>query len=444
MNVITREKMPDASLPPGRPRPSRRRKLVFLLVVVLCAAGLAALYYRTHDAAELERQRREFGRAVPVVVAPVVVRDVPIYLDGLGTVQAFYTVTVHSMIDGPLQQVAFKEGQDLHVGDVLARIDPRPYQAALDQAVAKKAQDDASLANARVDLARYTKLAATAYTSAQTADTQKATVAQDEALVKQDQAQIDTARTNLSYTVIASPIDGRAGIRQVDAGNIIHASDTTGLVVITTLRPISVLFTLPQQALPLVTRAMAAQSTPLTAVALPQGDLTGADPASPTGAGLAVLDAGKLEVVDNQVDSTTGTIKLKATFPNRQLSLWPGGFVNVRLLVQTVPQAVTVPPVAVQHGPRGTFVYVVNADDTATRRSITVGHEDVETSIVTDGLKPGERVVTDGSSRLTDGARVTVNDGTRTPAEDPSERRPGRPRRNGEQTGERRRPQTTN
>jgi multidrug efflux system membrane fusion protein len=373
------------------------RRITFFAIGLLIAGGLGAtIAWRVRSAAQnAERQRAEANQPIPVLVAVAARQDVPIYLDGLGTVQAYYTVTVHSMIDGPLTEVAFAEGQDVHVGDVLARIDPRPYQATLDQATAKKAQDEATLANARLDLVRYNKLAATAYTSAQTADTQRATVAQTEAIVRQDQAAIDSARTQLSYTTITAPIDGRTGIRQVDSGNIVHASDSNGIVVITTLRPISVLFTLPQQALPQVAVAMADGR----AEALAQGD----------GAGGSVLDTGTLEVLDNQVDPTTGTIKLKAKFPNRNLALWPGGFVNVRLKVRTEHSVVTLPPVAVQRGPQSAYVYVLNTDQTVSRRDVTVSHEDLQASIITAGLEGGEQVVVDGASRLTDHAHVAVS-----------------------------------
>jgi multidrug efflux system membrane fusion protein len=263
--------------------------------------------------------------------------------------------------------------------------------------VAKKAQDEAQLANARLDLVRYQKLAANAYTSAQLADTAKATVAQDEAQVQQDQAQIDNARTQLSYTTITAPIDGLTGIRQVDAGNIVHASDTTGLVVITQMHPISVVFTLPQQQLPAVARAMREGTPQVLAYA------QGANPAP-----AALLDRGTLAVLDNQVDPTTGTIKLKGTFPNPDNTLWPGGFVGVRLLVDIAKDATTLPPAAVQRGPHGTYVYVVTDGGGVERRQVVVGHEDESASIVTEGVKPGDKVVIDGASRLTDGAHVTI------------------------------------
>ena len=332
-----------------------------------------------------------------MLVSTAAQKDVPIYLDALGTVQAFNTVTIKPMVDGPLLTVNFAEGQAVKKGEVLAQIDPRTYQAALDQAVAKKAQDEAQLANARLDLARYTKLVANNYASTQQADTATAQVAQDEAQVKQDQAQIDNARTQLSYTTITSPIDGRTGMRQVDAGNIVHASDTTGLVVITQLQPISVVFTLPQQTLAQVTKAMSQGAAKVLAYA--QGA---------TGSQTGLLDTGTLAVLDNQVDPTTGTIKLKATFPNADNRLWPGAFVGVQVQVDTAKNAVVVPPAAVQRGPHSSYVYVVNADNSTTRRNVDVGHEDAQASIITEGIKPGEKVVIDGASRLSDSTKVTI------------------------------------
>jgi multidrug efflux system membrane fusion protein len=373
----------------------RRWGMVGLCLLVVAAIGYAIWFFpaakppaNKHDAA---------GQPIPVLTAAAAIKDVPIYLDGLGTVQAFYTVTMKAMVDGPLVSINFKEGQDVHKGDVLAQIDPRTYQAALDNAVAKKAQDQAQLANARVDLARYQKLVANNYTSAQQADTAKAQVAQFEALVQQDQAQIDTARTQLSYTTITAPIDGRTGMRQVDPGNIVHAIDTTGMVVITQLEPISVMFTLPQQALPSVAQAIAEGDPRVLALAQ---DTTGGAP--------KLLDTGKLTVLDNQVDSTTGTIKLKAVFPNAQHRLWPGGFVSIRLRTQTAKDAVVVPPSAIQRGPRGPYVFVIADDLTAKRQLVTVGYEDEQVSVVATGLKGGENVVIEGASRLSDGSKVSL------------------------------------
>ena len=368
--------------------------------VLLLAAGGGGLWYYTHRQPDPVVETAARGRQpIPVVVAAAETRDVPIYMDGLGTVQASANVTIKPMVDGPLVEVRFKEGQDVKAGDVLARIDPRQYQAALDQAVAKMRQDDANLANARLDLARYQKLAATAYTSAQQADTQKALVAQLEAQVAQDQAVIDNARTQLGYTTIVSPVDGRLGVRAVDAGNIVRASDPAGLVVVATLKPINVQFTLPQQGLAAVAAAMAAGAPEVLAF------VHGADRVE-TGRGAP--ERGVLTVLDNQVDPSTGTIKLKAMFANDGLKLWPGAFVTVRLRVETRRNAVVVPPVAVQRGPRGPYVFVLAEGATVARRQVTVGHEDLTVSVVTDGLAVGERVVVDGASRLSEGSKVNV------------------------------------
>lgn len=394
MDILTRE--PADLITQHKSRP-RRWLVAVLCVLVLAGIGYAIWFWPSGSTSQATRNRN-LNQPIPVLVATAETKDVPIFLDALGTVQAFNTVTVKPMVDGPLLAVNFTEGQHVKKGDVLAQIDPRTYQAAYDQAVAKKAQDEAQLANARLDLARYVKLAANNYTTGQQADTARAQVAQLEALVKQDQAQIDNARTQLGYTTIASPLDGRTGMRLVDAGNIVHGSDATGLVMITQLQPISVVFTLAQQTLTQVAKAMA-QGGPPKVLAYTQGAA-----GSPSG----VLDTGTLTVLDNQVDPTTGTIKLKATFPNAESRLWPGGFVGVQVQVDTAKGAVVVPPAAVQRGPRSAYVYVVNADGTATRRNVKVGHEDAQASVIAEGLKPGEQVVIDGGSRLNDGSKVTV------------------------------------
>ena len=375
------------------------RRVMVALLVLLALGGAGYWYFvlRTPATAQVAGGRR--GRNQPADIIPVLAArseraDVPVWLDGLGTVQAFNSVQVKAQVDGPLIEVRFKEGQDVAQGDVLARIDPRPFQATLDQQAAKKQQDEATLANARLDAARYAKLAATAYSSGQQYDTQKAMVSQLEAQVRGDQAQIDSARVQLGYTTIVAPIDGRTGLRQVDVGNIVHSADTTPLTVITQLHPISVVFTLPQQALPAVAAAMHAGTPVVQALA--------------QGGGSTVLDRGELAVLDNQVDPATGTIKLKATFPNNGLTLWPGGFVNVRLLVETQKDVVTVPTAAVQRGPNGPYVYVVRADNTAERRMMKVGHEDEVASVVTQGVQPGEQIVVDGAARLSEGSKVAV------------------------------------
>ena len=375
---------------------SRRWLMLGLCLLVLAGIGYAIWFWPANSTSQTARDRNA-NQPIPVVVSAAEQKDVPIYLDGLGTVQAYNTVTVRAMVDGPLVAVNFVEGQDVKKGDLLAQIDPRTYQAALDQAAGKKAQDEAQLANARLDLTRYQKLVANNYSSAQQADTARAQVAQLEAQVTQDQAQIDTARTQLGYTTIIAPLEGRTGMRQVDAGNIVHAADTTGMVMITQLHPISVMFTLPQQSLPAVANAMRGETPKVLAYV--QGAA-----GSPAG----VLDTGVLAVLDNQVDPTTGTIKLKATFPNSGDRLWPGAFVGVQLQVDTAKNAVVIPSAAVQRGPRGAYIYVIDQNNTASRRNVVVGHEDGQGSIITEGVTPGDKVVIDGTSRLSDASKVTI------------------------------------
>ena len=387
----------------------------YLIIAVVGALAIAAAYAVLTPPEVRQKQggRRGGGNEgpVPVLVAPAALADVPVYLEGVGTARALNTVTVRPQVDGKLIKVSFKEGQDVERGFVLAEIDPITYQAQLDQAAAKKAQDEALLANARRDLERYERLAASTAGTRQQADTQKSTVAQLEAQVKLDQAAVDNAQAILSYTKIIAPLSGRTGIRQIDEGNIVHASDANGIVVITQVRPISVFFNLAQQNLPRINAAFAKGPLPVEAIA---------------GDDRAMLDRGTLQVVDNQVDQATGTVKLKAEFPNTNLQLWPGQFVNVRLLIETLPQAVVVPTAAVQRGPSGSFVYVVQ-DNTATMRPVTVSNQDETRSVITSGLKPGERVVTTGFARLTDGGEVTVEAGSA--GEQPPAQRPPRGKR---------------
>jgi membrane fusion protein, multidrug efflux system len=395
---MTHQNRPDETIlaePMASRRPSRTRQLV---VAVLCIAVAAAIAWAIFFWPGRKPAATTADAPVPVVLADSRTEDVPVYLDGLGTVQAFNMVNVRVLEDGPLIEVRFSEGQNVRAGDVLAVIDPRPYQAAYDQAVAKKAQDEAQLANARLDLSRYQKLVAQNFTSAQTADTARAQVAQLEAQVRQDQAAIDSAKTNLSRTQITAPIDGRTGLRTVDNGNIVHPTDLTPLTTITQLHPISVVFTLPQQDLPAIARA--AQSG--TPEAIATSEVTG-------GAAGDALDRGTLATYDNQVDTTTGTIKLKATFPNADNQLWPGAFVVVRLHVRTLNGVVTIPEAAVQRGPNGTYVYLYDPNGTVSRRLVTIGHEDEQLAVVTAGLPAGARVVTEGAARLTEGSRVSVS-----------------------------------
>jgi membrane fusion protein, multidrug efflux system len=334
------------------------------------------------------------GDSVPVLATPAKLADVPVYLDGVGTAKALNTVTVRSQVDGKLIKISFTEGQDVEKGYELAKIDPVTYQAAYDQTVAKKAQDEAQLANARLDLERYTRLAATNAVNKQQLDTQKAMVAQLEAQTKLDQAAIDNARAILSYTNVIAPITGRTGIRLIDEGKIIKAADASGIVILTQLRPISIFFNLPQQHLPKLNKGFA--EAPLAV------DAIGPD-------GKSVLDQGKVVVIDNQVDQTTGTVKLKAEFPNTNLQLWPGQFVNVRVLMDTRRQVVVVPTAAIQRGPNGTLVYVLRDDSTVTVRPVKLSQQDEIQSVVDAGLQAGERVVTTGFARLTEGTAVTVS-----------------------------------
>jgi multidrug efflux system membrane fusion protein len=381
----------------AKARRGTRRTLVIGIVLIALAA---VFYYIFSASAPQQRRGGRFAAGegpVPVLVAPAARADVPVYMDAVGTIKALNTVTVRPQVDGKLLSVNFKEGEDIKKGDVLAKIDPVIYQAQLNQAIAKKAQDEAQLANSKIDLDRYERLAATAAINKQQADTQRALVAQNTALVQADQAAIDNAQAMLGYTTITAPIDGRTGIRMVDEGNYVRSADTnSSIVVITQLQPISVLFNLPQQDLSQVNTAF--EKSPLN-VEAQRSDND------------AVIDRGVLRVVDNQVDQTTGTVKLKAEFPNAKLQLWPGQFVNIRLLVDTLKQVVVIPTGAVQRGPNGTFVYVVKDDDTVTVRPITVQKQDETQTVVSKGLEAPERVVTTGFVRLTDGTKVAIGSG---------------------------------
>src|SRR6266478_5675100 len=334
--------MTDTLEPSQKPAHRHRRYLLAgLAMIVALSGGYIGWHYRAAPnaaAAPLAAAQP----AIPVSVATAARRDVPIYLTGLGTVQAFNTVTVKTRVDGEIVKVAFTEGQDVKAGDLLAQIDPRPLQAQLDQATAKLAQDEAMLENAKLDLARFQTLGQREFASRQSVDTQAATVRQLEATIKGDQAVIDNARVQLGYTTITSPLDGRTGVRLVDQGNIVHASDTAGLVVITQLQPISLVFTLPEDNLAAINRAMA--DGPLKVIALSRDEKD-------------QYGEGTLSLVDNQIDQATGTIRLKATFANADLALWPGQFVNARLLLRTERNVVTVPSDAVQRGAQGMYAY---------------------------------------------------------------------------------------
>jgi multidrug efflux system membrane fusion protein len=334
------------------------------------------------------------GGPVPVVAGKVEQKDMPIYLDGLGTVQAFNTVTLHSRVDGELQKVLFAEGQDVKTGDLLAVIDPRPFQAALDQAIGKKAQDEAQLANAKVTLARNTDLLKKKVIDQQDFDTSRYQGDQFQAAVQADQAAIEAAKTQLDYTQIKSPIDGRTGVRLVDVGNIVHAADQNGIVVITQMHPISVVFTLPEQNLQEILNQGGANGG-LKVLALDRGNTS-------------ALDEGALAVVDNEIDPTTGTLKLKATFPNNDLKLWPGKFVNARLILTTRKDATVIPSSVVQRGPQGTYAYLIKPDKTVEMRPIKVAETEGNLALVDEGLEPGEQVVVDGQYKLQPGAHVEL------------------------------------
>ncbi|MCA1381336.1 efflux RND transporter periplasmic adaptor subunit [Bradyrhizobium sp. BRP23] len=395
----------------GTAKRSRGRGFVMTLITLAILAGLGYVGWIVMQQQQTNNRNQRPDLPVPVLAASPRIQDVPVYLDGVGAIRALNTVTVRSQVDGKLIAVNFTEGQDVKKGDVLGEIDPAIYQAQYDQAVAKKAQDQAQLANQRIDLARYEQLAASNAGSKQQADTQRALVAQTEALVKADQAAIDNAAATLSYTKIVAPISGRVGLRLVDQGNIIHASDTTGLVVITQLQPIAVWFSLPQQQIMRVNAAAA--KGPLAV------DVFGND-------GITVIDTGKLTGIDNQVDQTTGTLKLKAEFPNANYQLWPGQFVNVRLKVETLTQALVVPTSAVQRGPIGTFSYVIGADNIVSAKPVTVTQQNEHDAVIASGLSASERVVTTGFANLSDGSKVIVGRDDQTPSADLAPRKRSR------------------
>lgn len=404
-----------------------RRRSVGLLLGGLLLLGLVALGVWRARSSGGKPSRGEggppgAGAPVPVVVAAAERKDVPVYLEGVGTVTAYQAVTVRTRVDGQLERIAFKEGQDVQPGELLAQLDARPFQAALDQAVAKKAQDAAALANSKLDLERYRVLVERNLIQRQTLDTQAAQVAQQEALVRADQAAIDTARVQLSYTRITAPIPGRTGLRLVDVGNIVHAADANGLVVLTQLQPISLVFTLPEQHVSAINEQQAQHRLPVDAVA--------AD-------GQTVLDHGELLLVDNQIDVTTGTVRLKAVFPNAGHKLWPGQFVNGRLQLTVRRGSTVVPSPAVQRGPQGPFAYVLKPDNTVELRQLKVAQIRAGEALIDEGVNVGERVVVEGQYKLQPGSRVVpqaqgAGGGTRRPQEGaPAQSRPtpgeGRP-----------------
>lgn len=363
--------------------------------ILLSAAGLALYFGTARGSITFLTQTvapRPAAIPVPVSAAPAQRRDVPIYLTGLGTVQAYNSVLVKSRVDGQIVKINFSEGRDVRAGDVLVEIDPRPYEAALSQAQANKLKDEAQLENARLDLDRLTRLIATNAVSKQQADTARALAAQLDATVKADQALIDIARTQLDYTKIHSPIDGRAGTRLIDIGNVVRAADTAGIVTINQLNPIFVNFALPADSLPSVRMRSKEGSVPVTA----------------QDSNLVDLATGTLTVIDNQVNATTGTVTYKATFANGDEVLWPGQFVNVRVELDIRRDALALPVRAVQQGPDGPFVFVVGPNRVVEKRPIRVGLLTKTTAIVDAGLQPAEMVVTDGQYRIQAGTVVDI------------------------------------
>jgi len=334
--------------------------------------------------------------SVPVVAEPVKSGEVPIYLRGIGTVQAYNTDTIRAQVQGQITQIAFKEGQTVHAGDLLAQIDPRPFQAQLDQAIANRERDQAQFVNAQANLQRDSQLLAHGYATPQTVDLDKANTGQFGASVKADEAAIEYAQTQLAYTRITSPIDGVVGIRQIDVGNIVHPTDPNGLVVVTQLQPISVVFTLPETDLPQIQQAMA--KGPLTVLAYSQDDKI-------------KLDQGALAVLDNQIIQTSGSVRLKANFPNPEHRLWPGELVNIRLLIENLPNTLTIAATAVQQGPQGSYVYAIKPDGTVEQRAVTVGQLTASRAVINTGLRTGEQVVVNGQSRLQPGSPVTLLQG---------------------------------
>jgi len=398
-----------------------------LLALILAAGAGYFVYMRQPDGAQPAEKKGRDGaaRVMPVVAQPAKKSDVNVYLTGLGTVTPLKTVTVRSRVDGQLMRVLFREGQLVREGELLAEIDPRPFQAALTQFEGQMARDQALLANARIDHERYRVLLAQDSIAKQLVDTQEALVRQYEGTVKIDQGMVDNARLQLNYSRVTAPIAGRLGLRQMDAGNIVRASDTNGLVVITQLQPITVVYTIPQDNLQVVLkRIQSGERVPVEAFDRDQK---------------VKLASGALLTVDNQIDTTTGTVKLKAQFPNDDANLFPNQFVNVRMLIDTRRDVTTVPSAALQRGARGLFVYVVKDDRTVTLRDVKTGPAENDATVIESGVEPGELIVVDGMDRLREGAKVELP--TRDAAapgkgDDAPRKKGGGNRKKGEKKGE--------
>jgi multidrug efflux system membrane fusion protein len=372
-----------------------------LLILVVGLAGYFGWqrFHGEHQATANNAQKAA-RNAVRVTTSPVEKSDFPVYLTGLGVVQGFNTVLVRTRVDGQIDKVVFKEGQLVNQGDLLVEIDPRPYQATLDQAKAKKAQDEANLANANLDLQRFTKLGE--FATRQQTDTQRSTVAQLTAQIAADDAAIFNSQTQLDYTAVKSPITGIASLRQVDIGNIVNASTQTGIVTIAQIEPIAVIFTAPEEQLPYINEAQSVQ--PLKVIAI-------------TTDGKKPLADGTLAVVNNQVDTTSGTIRLKAVFDNKNHALWPGQSVSTRLLVKTLKDATVVPDDAIQHGTDGLYAYAVGQDNKAELRKVKVSQSIDGRSVVDSGLSPGEQVITAGQFKVQPGSIVSTAVASSDPAQ---------------------------
>src|ERR1700693_2954112 len=381
---------------------NKSRKIRWILLVLAVAVAGYYGWYSFHGAAGAANAQKSAPKAPPVRVsiAPVERADFPVYLTGLGTVQGFNTVVVRTRVDGQIDKIAFQEGQFVKEGDTLIEIDPRPFQAALDQAKAKKVQDEANLANANLDLQRFTKLGE--FATRQQTDTQRSTVAQLTAQISADDAAVFNAQTQLDYTQVKAPISGVAGLRQVDIGNIVQPATQTGVVTIAQIEPIAVIFTAPEEQLPYINEAQAIQ--PLKTIAI-------------TTDGKKPLAEGKLAVVNNQVDSTSGTVRLKAVFDNKNHALWPGQSVSTRLLINTLKDATVVPDSAIQHGTEGLYAYVVNPDNKAELRKVKVSQSIDGRSVVEDGLSPGQRVITAGHYKVQAGTLVSTAVASSDPAQ---------------------------
>jgi len=374
---------------PGR---SGSGRWVWIVLILLVVVGI--ILYRIHSRVESASKDTGNNAAISVGVTTTQKRDVPYYLTGLGSVTAFYTVTIHTRVDGEIMKVYFREGQFVHAGDVLVEIDPRPFQVALDQAEGQLAKDQASQNDAKVDLSRYQQLWQEGVIPRQQLDSQQETVGQYDGAIKSDQAQIDNAKLQLTYSRVTSPIDGRVGLRLVDPGNIVHAADTNGILVITQVQPIAVIFTLPEDNLPEVVAEMKKRQLLVEAYNRDNN---------------MKLGQGVLLTLDNQIDQTTGTIKLKSQFDNRDQTLWPNQFVNIRLFLNVRKDAIVIPTAALQSGAQGPFVYVVSSGNQAQVRSIQTEFSEGNISVIREGLNEGEEVVVDGQDKLQSGATVSAH-----------------------------------